>query len=1176
MTRQNDDSRELRESILTALNYDIVGLCESHLRNDQTINLEGYHCIGNNRKQISNNAWRGSGGIGFLIKNSLYDNFEVNILDDSRDDILWIYLKNKDDPELTLYLCVCYLQPERSSRGNIAQEFYDCLLSQMYLYSTGCPIFICGDFNGRVGNLQDFNDSLDYLPKRIPIDETRNAFGDYLLDFLKDSNCCMLNGRGDYSKDNFTFVSPIGKSVVDYMIVPYTVLPNVCNFEVKLISSLIIENGVQLSTNARLPDHSILTCSFRISEYDQLNKNILDTTENVTDTTNIKYQSTRKYNVSNIPQDLFTSERCMRCLENVIDSLLDIRNIDDRINTIYESFIEAIHHEMDNKVDYKDYTPSSNKRKRRNAKPYWNNDLRDLLIETNKAEKKYLQFKGDRRIKNELKNTFKIKRRQFDKRLRQEERKYVAQRLDNIKTFNQKNPKEFWREVNKLGPGKDTKTIDSVIMGDGSVSHNPNDILSRWKQEYAKLFSGDIQNVDNDFIEQLEQLNTQLEQEFESLNHTNETIDTEQQSINDPISIEEVKRAVHGLKNGKAVGVDNVPNEILKSDKLTNILHELYNVCFSHGIVPDMWCQSIICPILKNGKDYRDPLGYRGISLMSTVAKVFSQIMNERLVRYLENNNLLSEEQNGFRCLRSCLDHIYSLCTILRNRKLMNCDTFLCFVDFSKAFDSVNHTILWNKLLSSGIHGNMFNTIRCLYSKLKTAVRLSPGILTDWFSVDTGVRQGDNLAPTLFALFIDCLVPQINNLSCGVQVGKDMISCLLYADDIVFISDSPYGLQRQLDVLHEWTKLNCLHVNIDKTKIMHVRKTTTDRCDFSFMLGNTAIDFVDRYRYLGLTVSENIDYNISVKELSVAASRALGSLTSKYLHMGNMDYATFAKIYENTVIPVMDYASGVWGLKRYDVLERLQYRAIRTFLGVGKTSPIPAITGDIGWTPVHINNQCNAIRLWCRLMNLPESRICRKVFSWDVEISARYKNTWFNSVKTILNNSGLANLLNHTDNQDLISTKYIIDSVKTTLIDNFKIEWNTKVQDMPKLRTYKLFKTDFSTEAYVKNCLSRKQRSVIARIRCGTLPLEVEQGRYRNIPLDRRFCKVCNSNLIEDENHFLLLCSGYAIRRNELIQQLSSINFDSPLDALKELLTNNSKIVANYIIDCLDIRRGVI
>ncbi|CAG2207757.1 unnamed protein product [Mytilus edulis] len=92
----------------------------------------------------------------------------------------------------------------------------------------------------------------------------------------------------------------------------------------------------------------------------------------------------------------------------------------------------------------------------------------------------------------------------------------------------------------------------------------------------------------------------------------------------------------------------------------------------------------------------------------------------------------------------------------------------------------------------------------------------------------------------------------------------------------------------------------------------------------------------------------------------------------------NMDFATYTKIFENTVIPVMDYASGVWGSKRYDVLERLQYRAIRTFLGVGKTSPIPAITGDMGWTSILVNNQCNIVRLWCRLMKLPDIRISRK------------------------------------------------------------------------------------------------------------------------------------------------------------------------------------------------------
>ncbi|CAG2207481.1 unnamed protein product [Mytilus edulis] len=315
-------------------------------------------------------------------------------------------------------------------------------------------------------------------------------------------------------------------------------------------------------------------------------------------------------------------------------------------------------------------------------------------------------------------------------------------------------------------------------MLDGSVSHNSADILQRWKEEYSNLFSSEVVNVDNQFIAQVQTLNQQLKQELYNCDIQEEDDTTGITEVNESISFQELKRALLNLKNGKATGIENLSNEFSKSKKLINVLLELFNVCCSNGIVPDAWCQSIICPLLKKGKDYRDPLSYRCISLMSTVAKVFSQILNGRLMKYLENNKLLSEEQNGFRRLRSCLDHIYSVCTILRNRKLMNLDTYLCFVDFSKAFDSVNHTILSNKLLGAGIHGNMFKVIKCLYSNLKSAIRLSPMMFTDWFSVDSGVRQGDNLAPTLFALFIDDLVPLIKGLSQGVLVGNDMISCL--------------------------------------------------------------------------------------------------------------------------------------------------------------------------------------------------------------------------------------------------------------------------------------------------------------------------------------------------------------------------------------------------------------
>ncbi|VDI21972.1 Hypothetical predicted protein [Mytilus galloprovincialis] len=490
VTKETDDSRTLRENILTSLNFDIVGISESHLRDEQTIDLNGYKWIGNNRKTISTNAWRGSGGVGFLIKNNVFNNFDVNIFDRNRDDILWIYLQCKYDQDVKFYFCVCYLQPERSCRGNIAQEFYDSLLSQIYLYSTGVPIFLCGDFNGRSGLQQDFDDTLDMVLPRQPIDETKNAFGDYLLDFLRDAKCCMLNGRGQKNKDNFTYVSPQGMSVVDYMIVPYGELTKVSNFEVQLVSDLVIDYNIQLSSNVRLPDHSILTCVIHFSEYEEINK--LSETIHHSSNTISGNTFNRKYNISTIPRDIFNSERCVRSLQSIIDSMLHRNNIENRINTIYERLVKTLHDEMDEYMEYTDFNESTNKRKRNIGKPYWNAELQQLLLETNKTEKEFLKFKGDRRIRKQLENNYKLKRREFDKRLRQEKRKYTAERLNRIKTMNTSNPKEFWREINKLGPGKENTKIDCVVLNEGGYSNDPNIILGRWKEEYAKLFFGEF------------------------------------------------------------------------------------------------------------------------------------------------------------------------------------------------------------------------------------------------------------------------------------------------------------------------------------------------------------------------------------------------------------------------------------------------------------------------------------------------------------------------------------------------------------------------------------------------------------------------------------------------------------------------------------------------------------
>ena len=141
----------------------------------------------------------------------------------------------------------------------------------------------------------------------------------------------------------------------------------------------------------------------------------------------------------------------------------------------------------------------------------------------------------------------------------------------------------------------------------------------------------------------------------------------------------------------------------------------------------------------------------------------------------------------------------------------------------------------------------MIKTIKSMYAYLQSCIRLNVNV-TDWFSVDSGVH-GDNMAPTLFALFINDLSLDVNSLHCGIKLNKNLeISILMYADDIVLISDTEENLQCQLSKLMEWSAKYNLFVNCDKMKILQARKPSNERSKYKFVLDNTTVDYTSRYR----------------------------------------------------------------------------------------------------------------------------------------------------------------------------------------------------------------------------------------------------------------------------------------------------------------------------------------
>ncbi len=222
--------------------------------------------------------------------------------------------------------------------------------------------------------------------------------------------------------------------------------------------------------------------------------------------------------------------------------------------------------------------------------------------------------------------------------------------------------------------------LDKIASGEELKS-----VLNKWKSEYENLYKSDLTQFDNDFYSQILALLRNAE------NRKNDPLYVPNSTLNKNISADEVDFVVNKLKRNNGPRIDKIPNEVLKSHAVKSCLLKLYQYYFDTGIFPTCWNQAIIKPIPKSkSKDPRIPLNYRGINLLSNIYKAYSSIINKRLATYLESNDLLDDVQNGFRKDRNCLDHIYVLYSIIKNRKNRSLDTFVSYIDFYKCFNVID------------------------------------------------------------------------------------------------------------------------------------------------------------------------------------------------------------------------------------------------------------------------------------------------------------------------------------------------------------------------------------------------------------------------------------------------------------------------------------------------------
>ena len=385
----------------------------------------------------------------------------------------------------------------------------------------------------------------------------------------------------------------------------------------------------------------------------------------------------------------------------------------------------------------------------------------------------------------------------------------------------------------------------------GQLIADPHAQKERWKEHFSELLNPPPQEVD---ISDLDNITPQPN--FEYLSNTDEAP-----------TRSEVVDALKKLKNFKSPGVDGITNEQLKYGEvgLVDRLVYLFKKVWEEEQIPEDWFKGVIVIVGKKG-DTSHCSNNRGITLRSTTSKLLQIILLRRLNAGLEQ--LLRENQCGFRQNRSCIDQIYSLRCI--NQCLeFNIPLYINFVDFKAAFDSIDRQFIWRSLQHYGLPDKYIRIMKAFFSHTISAVRVN-GELTDCFTVNSGTGQGDIQGPLVFNFclnFSAYLMEQQKVISKGVtlqcessRVEEKHILDTDYADDMALQDNTEEGLQETTDILCKYSAYAGLKINAGKTKCMAVSKCASQRpyCRKDILdisVEGLPIEQVSNFTYLGAIIS---------------------------------------------------------------------------------------------------------------------------------------------------------------------------------------------------------------------------------------------------------------------------------------------------------------------------------
>ena len=570
-------------------------------------------------------------------------------------------------------------------------------------------------------------------------------------------------------------------------------------------------------------------------------------------------------------------------------------NVTDNVNRAFEylfTVIRSCRDEATRKMYIK-----SNTKKAKLRQPWMTQKLAKLSVEKSVAYKKHREDRENAERKRIFKG--------LSAKLKGEIRKAKINYYSGLLNKNSKNPREYWNIVNEVR-GTDKKQIIDKIM----LHQRPENVLGNEKV-IAEKFNLHFNKIPETLL-----LRNGIKIEQARLKHDSDVPLPRIETDNNiklhtkleifQISESDVERAVLQAKNKRCCGADNIlPTTIKRQPKFfAKILTPLFNLSLRKGIFPEMLKEIIIVPIHKNG-DKTQVENYRPIALTSAFSKIFEISVKEKFWNYLEHIKFFAPNQYGFLKTKSTdtalFKHITDITTNIENNR----PTIGVYLDFAKAFDTIDHVRLCGKLQKTGIRGPLLNWFLTYLTNRKHRTRINDTLSTELTS-KYGVPQGSVLGPFLFIIYIN-----------------DLYSLPLKAEVITFADDTSLlysgktkeqilnDFQHDQDILLPWFKSNLIHLNADKCKYMVFAYKTPEWANtIQVKTDQGALERVKEIKYLGIKIDEKLTW----KAHSVYLQTKLSKQNYLFYHLKNhFNTWHLQKLYPLLYESVLGYGIVHWG-----------------------------------------------------------------------------------------------------------------------------------------------------------------------------------------------------------------------------------------------------------------------